>query len=123
MKQAKRDYEKARLDFEHSYYEWCCFTSQQAAEKAVKALYYILNRAIRGHSIFKMLEGLKDLYNVSEEILHFGRILDRYYIGTRYPNGFPEGTPSEYFDKATAKEALYAAGEIIRFCENIVGGL
>jgi HEPN domain-containing protein len=32
-------------------------------------------------------------------------------------------TPSEYFDKATAKEALYAAGEIIRFCENIVGGL
>ncbi|MDN5332098.1 MAG: hypothetical protein PWP45_1323 [Tepidanaerobacteraceae bacterium] len=26
-------------------------------------------------------------------------------------------------DKATAKEALDAAGEIIRFCENIVRGL
>jgi HEPN domain-containing protein len=34
MKQALRDYEKAKLDFEHSYYEWCCFTCQQAAEKA-----------------------------------------------------------------------------------------
>ncbi|SHM87384.1 hypothetical protein SAMN05660826_02213 [Caldanaerovirga acetigignens] len=54
-------------------------------------------------SIFIMLEGLKDLYNVSEEILHSGMILDRYYIGARYTDGFPEGTPSEYFDKKNGK--------------------
>lgn len=49
LEQAERDLSKARLDLEHSYFEWACFTSQQAdewacftspqaAEKAAKAL-------------------------------------------------------------------------------------
>lgn len=93
LKQAKRDLEKANLDLEHSFYEWACFTAQQASEKAVKALYQRLHRFVRGHSVVRMLEGLKDSVEVPSGLLHAARILDRYYMESRYPNGFPEGSP------------------------------
>ncbi len=121
LRQAKRDFEKAKLDFEHSYYEWACFTSQQSAEKAVKALYQKLNKSARGHSIIKMLQGLKDSVEISEETIHMGRLLDRYYIECRYPNSFPEGSPSDFFDKEIAGEAIDAAGKIVGFCKDIIG--
>ena len=39
LRQALRDLEHARRSLEMGDYEWACFASQQAAEKAVKALY------------------------------------------------------------------------------------
>ncbi|MGQ9839523.1 MAG: HEPN domain-containing protein [Anaerolineae bacterium] len=39
LRQAQRDLEHARHDASDGYYEWGCFSAQQAAEKAVKALY------------------------------------------------------------------------------------
>ena len=123
LKQAKRDQERAKLDIEHEYYEWACFTSQQAIEKVVKAVYQALNSSVRGHSIVKMLKGLKGQFEIHEDMIHGARILDRYYIEARYPNGFPEGSPFEYFDKKIAEEAYNAAREIFGFCENIVSRL
>jgi HEPN domain-containing protein len=38
LDQAQRDLKKAYLDLQHTYWEWACFTAQQAAEKAVKSL-------------------------------------------------------------------------------------
>lgn len=35
---AERDLTRAEIDMEYAYWEWACFTSQQAAEKACKAL-------------------------------------------------------------------------------------
>jgi HEPN domain-containing protein len=118
FRQAKRDYEKAALDFEHGFYEWCCFTAQQAGEKALKALYYRLNQSVRGHSLVRMLEGLASRMAIPEEIYHHARVLDRYYREARYPNGFPEGSPFEFFDKEIAQEALCASRKILEFCES-----
>ena len=123
LKQSKRDFDKSKIDIENAYYEWACFTAQQSAEKAVKALYQKLHMSVRGHSILKMLEGLSASTPAPEEIMHAGRLLDRYYIETRYPNGFPEGSPSDYFDKKIAEEAHDAAGKILRFCEDTVSKL
>jgi len=39
MRQALRDLSKAELSAKEGYHEWVCFIAQQAAEKAVKALY------------------------------------------------------------------------------------
>ena len=70
-----------------------------------------------------MLQLLENRFTIPEHILHGARILDRYYIESRYPNGFPEGSPFEFFDKEMADEAFDAAREIFGFCENIIGGL
>jgi len=39
MKQAERDIENAEYEMRGGFYEWACFLSQQAAEKALKSVY------------------------------------------------------------------------------------
>ncbi len=124
LKQSKRDLEKAELDLKNSFFEWACFTAQQSAEKAVKALYQKLNMSVKGHSIVKMLEELQNsALGISEDLTHSARILDRYYTVSRYPNGFPEGSPLDFFDEKIAREALDAANKIVRFCDDKVSKL
>ena len=115
LDQAERDLGRAALDLQYEYWEWACFTSQQAAEKAVKAL--LMNRGIAawGHAITAMLHRLEGVA-VPEEIMQHGQLLDAYYMPTRYPNGFPEGKPADYFNRQKATEAAHAAGEVLRFC-------
>jgi HEPN domain-containing protein len=121
LRQAKRDLAKAKLDLDEGFYEWCCFTAQQAAEKAVKAVYQYRNESARGHSVTKLLLGLRGKLKATENLLNAGRILDRYYIESRYPNGFPEGSPMDFFDEKIGQEAYDAADKIVRFCSDIVG--
>ena len=121
LAQAKRDLEKAHLDLEHAYYEWACFTAHQAAEKAVKAVFQAQGRSIRGHALLQMLPEIQKGARGPEELLHAARVLDRYYIEARYPNGFASGAPMEYFDQILATEAIHAADEIVRFCSDHLG--
>ncbi len=117
LDQAERDLQHAGLDIQYEYWEWACFTAQQAAEKAVKAL--LMNRGVSawGHAVTPMLSHLTEL-NVPVGIVRHAQLLDAYYIPTRYPNGFPEGKPADYFNLQKAKEAADAAAEIIRFCKD-----
>ena len=120
FRQAKRDREKGNIDIEHAYYEWACFSFQQASEKGVKNVYQHKNMSVRGHSIVKLLEGLSEIIDVREDILHAGRVLDRYYLEGRYPNGFPAGSPSDFFDEKIALEARDASDKILGFCADII---
>ncbi len=43
LRQAEKDLEKAKLDLSWGYFEWTCFTSQHAAEKAIKGLFQHLH--------------------------------------------------------------------------------
>ncbi|RJP29408.1 MAG: HEPN domain-containing protein [Actinobacteria bacterium] len=118
LDQAERDLEKAGLDMQQEFYEWACFTSQQAAEKAVKALGMYKNIGIWGHSITAALRSLAESIAIPEEIISLGQKLDAYYIPTRYPNGFDMGKPSDYFNAGMSSEALDAADKIIGFCKD-----
>ncbi len=116
--QGKRDYQRALLDLEYGYYEWACFTAQQAAEKVIKGLGLRLGITLWGHSLLEMMKVLANTIPISEEILERATSLDLYYIPARYPNGFAAGKPADYFSKKQAQEALHAADSIIRFCES-----
>jgi len=122
LDQAKRDLERAQLDVEHSFYEWACFTAQQSAEKAVKALGMRLGLDLWEHSLTAMFRVLRESLQVPEELERLAKLLDKYYIPTRYPNGFASGKPADYFTIEEAMEAVNAAGEILRFCEGCVPG-
>lgn len=118
LEQGRRDFGRAKLDLENKYYEWACFTSQQSAEKVLKALALKLGLNIWGHSLIEIINILTCKINIPEELKDKAKLLDIYYIPTRYPNGFSSGKPADYFTEKQAKEAIDAAGSIIRFCES-----
>jgi HEPN domain-containing protein len=120
LKQAEKDLSHAKNSLKDKDYEWSCFASQQAAEKALKAVYEKKNLSVKGHSIIGLLEGLKPYFSFPKEFYKYARILSRYYIEARYPNGFPEGAPLDYFDKDMAEEAINASEKIVRWCRNAI---
>jgi HEPN domain-containing protein len=122
LDQAKRDLDHARNDLSTGYHEWACFSAHQAAEKALKALYQHMNGEAWGHSILKLLEGYPNLDDVKTELLECARILDRFYIPTRYPNGFDDGKPADYYTQTDSKQAISCAEAILRFCSRLISG-
>jgi HEPN domain-containing protein len=115
FKQALRDFEAAKASLNMGFYEWSCFQAQQATEKAVKALLYAYGRSGWGHSIVELLDALRALIEVPEEIYVYARELDRHYIPSRYPNAFESGYPAMYYDRAVAERAVNSAEKVIEW--------
>jgi HEPN domain-containing protein len=122
LSQAKRDLEQARWSLEGEFYEWACFVSQQAAEKAVKACYQRFSAETRGHSVRSLLQGLQERANVPDDVRDCGRKLDRHYVPARYPNGWDSGVPKDYYGEDDAREAVACAERVIRFCDGLLAG-
>ena len=120
MKQAKRDLEMAQKARETGFYEWACFIAQQAAEKALKAVYNVKEGSAWGHSLVELLDGLGRKVSVPGTLYRDAKQLDKHYVPTRYPDGFERGSPCEYFDDKDADDAIGSAGRIIRFCESVL---
>ena len=116
LRQAGKDIEKAKLDLQWEFYEWACFTAQQAAEKALKALFQHLHGDAWGHGTKVLLENLP----LDDRLLHIedAKLLDKLYIPTRYPNGLPQGIPHDYFTAAEAEGAIEAATRIYEWCKS-----
>lgn len=117
LRQAKRKLESAEWDLRGRFFEDACFSAQQAAELSVKALLEAQGVIKRGHSILALL---KDI-TVDDNLLEAARILDQYYIPTRYPNGFDMGAPMDFYTEKQAKEAIAYARSILGFVENEIG--
>ena len=120
MKQAKKDLTVAEKLAGDGIFEWSCFIAQQAAEKSVKAVYQKLGGTAWGHSLRELLEGLTGHAEVPESIRKDAILLDKFYVPARYPDGFQQGAPCEYFTKEDSEHALGSAGRIIQFCEGIL---
>ena len=76
--QGKRDLERAKLDFDHHFYEWACFTSQQSAEKVIKGLALNLGLMIWGHSLTEIFRILSERLEISEALKDETKLLDLY---------------------------------------------
>mgnify|MGYP001252734264 CR=1 FL=1 len=113
--QAVRDLEQAVDSQEAGRHEWACFAAHQAAEKAVKALHLHLGQEAWGHVVAKLLRELPAGTVAPRELLEKARVLDNFYIPSRYPNSHPEGAPFEHYGSLQSDEGLRHAGEIIEF--------
>jgi HEPN domain-containing protein len=117
LDQAKRDLEHARQSVGLGHFEWVCFASQQAAEKALKALHLHQGTVAWGHSVFELLDGLPERQRPTTDLLDKAKRLDRFYIPPRYANAHPSGPPYRYYTHADADQAVAIAEEVVTYCE------
>jgi HEPN domain-containing protein len=123
MAQADHTYKSAINDKNNKDFNWCCFKSQQAAEFAIKALLYGLGLTPFGHSLIRLLNEVRNAGIDPSSVLSCARLLDRHYVPARYPNSYSTGSPFEYYDDATADEALKCAKLIIDFVKTQKGNI
>ena len=111
--QAKYDLEAAQVSKENGIFEWACFQAQQSGEKALKAFLFLNRRRnVIIHSIRKLIE---ECGKLNDEFLKLkkAKVLDQYYIPTRYPNGLPDEIPHEYYSLEDANLCVKYAQKII----------
>lgn len=120
MNQAIKDLEAAEKMMDDNLFEWSCFAAQQASEKAVKSVLQRLNAVAWGHSITDLIKVLGNKVHVDEKFLDCARLLDKYYIPARYPNGFESGSPYEYFTRSDSENAIICSRRIIEFCKGLL---
>ena len=111
--QAKRNLEQAQASRGDGRDEWACFAAHQAAEMALKALHLSCGQEAWGHVLTRLLADLPQ--PVDPALIERARVLDNYYVPTRYPNGHAEGPPFEHYGPLQSKEAVAHAGAIIDF--------
>lgn len=123
ISQGEADLRAAEASRAAGSHEWACFQSQQAGEKAVKALWLAGQHDPWGHSVLRLIQDHPESA-VRERLRRFleqARLLDKLYIPTRYPNGLPDLTPAEVYGESDALSAIAAARTILREAVAILG--
>jgi HEPN domain-containing protein len=138
--QALRDLDVARHLAAGGYHEWASYASQQAAEKAIKAVRYSMaidlhvaedkkkeDRSKRDftHNLLHLAEPLRQLWPTmlpSDGVL---ATLMKHEADGRYPSvrSGPYQAPTRAYDKATADNAVRVAEEIVNCCTVLVADI
>ena len=113
--QAVHTYNSAKRDYKDKDFDWACFKCQQAAEFALKALLRGAGKLGIGHSLLKLTKEIEALDVDVNEIRKCSLILEKFYIPTRYPDAYAEGSPYEFYDAEEAQKALDCCLMIIEF--------
>jgi HEPN domain-containing protein len=103
------------------HWSWCCFTCQQAAEKALKAVCEHFRAPQFGYNMNMLLQAVETFVVVTESLRMACARLNRYYIPTRYPDAFDRGAPADQFFAADARQAVADAEEVLGFATGIIG--
>ncbi len=107
---AVEDLRHARHAEEGGFFAHACFSSQQAAEKSVKAVHYSQGaRAVIGDSVRNLIERLDPRVAALDHLIDEARELDLHYIPTRYPNGLEAWTPAAGYGARQAASAIAGA--------------
>ncbi len=111
FRQAEADLRSAKNSKKSQDYYMSVFASQQAAEKALKALcIFKLKEFPKGHSIIYLAQKLK----TPKEMLSGIRDLNPEYLSTRYPD-MAVGVPAELYDEQIANRHLKTAERVVKW--------
>lgn len=114
-RQAGDDLDAAAALLAAQKYAQACFYAQQAAEKALKAVWLRLDLDPWGHSAARLIRELPaPVKSDFISLLELALSLDKLYIPTRYPDALPDLTPSEAYTQGEAEAAIQAAQTILQ---------
>ena len=112
MKKSKSDLKHAKSSLKNKDFDWAQVASQQAAEKALKAV--CLHKGvglIKVHDLTILARKL----NAPNDVLENCGLLNPFYTASRYPD-VEEETDKES-EETAAKDAIKAAGKLIKWCK------
>jgi HEPN domain-containing protein len=114
---ALNDLESAKLELEGKVFNNSVYHSQQAIEKAIKALLILHNQFVETHFVADRIKGLVD-----EKVVEHAKSLEKNWILTRYP--FRRKTeiwsPRKAFSEVDAIETLKKAKFVLNEIEKIL---
>jgi HEPN domain-containing protein len=116
LKQAEHDLADAELVAGAGRHALACFLCHQAAEKWVTA--YLLARGaeqVWGHALADLCEDAIALDPSFDFIKSVAVLLDKHYLGARYPSALPGGVPAEAYDGHDSSRALEIARDVRDF--------
>ena len=116
LKFAQDDLKAAEISLGENIPNIVCFHSQQAVEKALKALYLkYFNTTLKTHDLKtisrKLIKGAPKFEEYSDKILY----LNKFYIPTRYPDTLPGSLPEGLPNKRESEKAVEFAKEIVKY--------
>ena len=120
LREAEAELEAAHVLRDSGHWAWCCFTCQQAAEKALKAVCDFYRTPQLGHNLNMLLAAVSEHVTAEEPLQVACARLNRLYIPTRYPDAFDEGAPADQFFERDAQQAVEDAERIIQFAANVI---
>lgn len=116
---ARMDYDAAHTLFNHHPRpcEIICYHCQQAAEKAIKALFIFFNipgGIPRKHDLSFLLNQLRNQTDISKELIMCADMLSMYGVISRYPNEIQ-------VDELRTRLALQHAEAILQWASELTG--
>ena len=96
-------------------HEWVCFAAHQASKKAIKSLHLRHGQQAWGHVVAELLRELPGSLEVPDDLIERARVLDTFYIPSRYPNSHSKGAPFQHYGPIQSEQALGYARAVIDF--------
>jgi HEPN domain-containing protein len=128
--QSEKDMELARIAKEKEFYEWACYLSQQAAEKAVKSLFFDLGilapHDLKQHKIEYLSKYVPIRFFKGIDVEEFEgdcSDLTGQVEPSRYPGVFNDYCPNKEYTDKEATTALEQAERIIKSVKIIEGNI
>jgi Uncharacterized conserved protein related to C-terminal domain of eukaryotic chaperone, SACSIN len=122
LKEANYDLARARRSLADGDCALSAFMSQQAIEKAFKALIIALKCKVppRTHDLVSLYQEINELIALPKELIDRLPEVSQYYVSARCPNAGLE-VPSERINKAQAERALEVAEAVVSIANKALG--
>jgi HEPN domain-containing protein len=118
---AEEDFSFAQIGFREKYFSHACFLSQQAVEKSLKAFLLLKGRNVpRIHKVVELANLCVEISANLEPLKNDLKLIDEFYIPTRYPDAVPGGLADALPGRDEARAALETASTILQIIRNLI---
>ena len=122
LRQAELDLKDAEYAAAGERHALACFLSHQVAEKAVSAFLSSAGAEhIWGHALADLCEDAMNFDPTFDVLKSEAMLLDKHYLGARYPSALPGGVPGDAYDADDSSRALDTARGTLEFVTERVG--
>lgn len=122
LAQAEHDLESAKNNAKSGRHALACFLCHQTAEKAVTGFLYSKGaEQVWGHALADLCEDALAFDQSFDLVKSIAVLLDKHYLGARYPESLAGGVPAEAYESADSERALEVAGDVLEAVKQRMG--